>query len=105
MNKNREDLELFNGVAPLQNQVRDFRLEDKPGKQNFHQVMKKLFEPLVDTLEETSKELTKSMTETSKEGSKSKLNEKGSVILIDSGIKATYSVSLQLPSITQKKFN
>ena len=41
------------------------KLQDKLGKQNFHEDMKKLFEPVTKSLENTSENLTKSITETS----------------------------------------
>ena len=43
---NREDLQNLNELASLQDQVKAVRLQDKLGKQNFHEVMKKLFEPI-----------------------------------------------------------
>ena len=44
--KNREDLENLNELASLQDQVKTIRLQDKLGKQNFHNNMKKVFEPI-----------------------------------------------------------
>ena len=37
---NREDLEKSGELASLQNQVREVRLQDKLGKQNYHQNVK-----------------------------------------------------------------
>ena len=41
--KDREDLETLNELASLQNRVKTVRLQDKLGKQNFHEDMKKSF--------------------------------------------------------------
>ena len=40
--KDREDLEKLNELVWLQDQVKVVRLQDKLGKQNFHENMKKL---------------------------------------------------------------
>ena len=48
--KNREDLENLNELASLQDQVRAVSLQDKLGKQNFHEDMKKLFDLLLNHL-------------------------------------------------------
>ena len=48
--KDREDLENLNEAVSLQNQVKVVRLQDKLGKQNFHEDVTKVFEPLTDTL-------------------------------------------------------
>ena len=48
--KNREDLENSNELVSLENQVKVVRLQDKFGKQRFHQDMKKLFEPVTKSL-------------------------------------------------------
>ena len=57
--KNIEDLEKLEELASLQNQVKTGRLQDKLGEQNFHEVMKKLYEPLTDTIKNTSEKLKK----------------------------------------------
>ena len=44
--KDREDLENLEELVSLQNQVKVVRLQDKFGKQNFHEDMKKVFEPI-----------------------------------------------------------
>ena len=41
--KDRQDLEKLKELVSLQDQVKALRLQDKLGKQNFHQDMKKLF--------------------------------------------------------------
>ena len=49
--RNVEDLQNLNEAVSLQNQVKVVRLQDKLGKQNFHEDMTKVFETLTDTLE------------------------------------------------------
>ena len=44
--KDREDLENLEELVSLENQVKYLRLQDKLGQQNFHEDMKKLFEPI-----------------------------------------------------------
>ena len=65
--KGREDLEKLNELVSLQDQVKVVRLQDKLAKQNFHENMKKLYEPLTDTIKNTSENITKTITESSKE--------------------------------------
>ena len=64
---NREDLDKFEDLASLQDQVKVVRLQDKLGKQNFHEDMKKVFEPVTKSLENTSKNITTAIAEFSKE--------------------------------------
>ena len=64
-NKDREDLEKLSELVSLLNQVKAVRLQDKLGKQNFHEDMKKVFEPVTKSLENTSEKLTKAITESS----------------------------------------
>ena len=40
-NKNIEGLEKFNELVSLQNQVQEVRLQDKLGKQSFHEYIEK----------------------------------------------------------------
>ena len=63
--KDREDLENLNELVSLQDQVKTVRLQDKLGKHNFHEEMKKVFEPVTKSLENTSQDITKTITETS----------------------------------------
>ena len=76
--KDREDLEQLEELDSLQNQVNAVRLQDKPGKQNFHEVMSKTFETVTDKIKNTSEDLTKTMMLTSKENNKAleNLNDK-----------------------------
>ena len=63
--KNIEDLKDLNELVMLQDQVKALKLQDKLGKQNFHEDMKKIFEPVTKSLENTSQDKTKVITETS----------------------------------------
>ena len=94
--KGREDLENLNELVSLQHQVKTVKLQDKLGKQNFHEDMKKVFEPVTKTLENTSENLTKAITETSLENNQAIeiLNNKLLEIMNDRGILASYLLSL-----------
>ena len=61
----RKDLEILNELVLLQDQVKVVRLLDKLGKQNFHEDMKKIFEPVTKSLQNSSQDITKTITETS----------------------------------------
>ena len=90
--RNVEDLQNLNEAVSLQNQVKVDRLQDKLGKQNFHEDMTKVFEPLTDTLKKTSKNITKTITENSINNNKAieKLNEKILEMMNDKGMIAPY---------------
>ena len=47
-------MEELEELATLQNHVKKLRLQDKLGKQNFHEDLKKLFEQFTDTVEQTA---------------------------------------------------
>ena len=93
--KDREDLENLEELVSLQNQVKVVRLQDKLGKQNFHEDMKKVFEPVTKSLEITSQDITKAITETSIKNNQAieKLNNKLLEIMNDTGILASYLMS------------
>ena len=57
--KEREDLKNLNELVSLQDQVKVVRLQDKLGKQNFHEDMKTVFEPITKSLENTSQDMKK----------------------------------------------
>ena len=65
--ENRDDLENLNELVSLQKQIGELRLQDKKGKQNLHEHMKKVFEPITISIKDTSEILTRSMMITSKE--------------------------------------
>ena len=76
--KNREDLEKLKELDILKNQVKAVKLQDKLGKQNFHENIKKLYEPITDTIKDVSEKITKTSTENSNNNNKAieNLNEK-----------------------------
>ena len=90
--KDREDLEKLNEAVSLQNQVKVVRLQDKLGKQNFHEDKAKVFEPLTNTLKKTSENITKTFTENSINNNKAieNLNEKILELMNDKGLIAPY---------------
>ena len=92
--RNVEDIQNLNEAVSLQNQVKVVRLPDKLGKQNFHDDMEKVFEPLTDTLKKTSENISKTITETSiKNKAIENLNEKFLELLNDKGLIAPYLTS------------
>ena len=62
--EDREGLENLEELVSLENQVKAVRLQDKLGKQNFHEDMKKVFEPVTNTMKNTSKNLRKTISGT-----------------------------------------
>ena len=101
-----EDLKNLEELASLQKQVKAVTLQDKLGKQDFHEDMKKVFEPVAKSSKDVSEEVTKTITETSVinnlalEDSNNKLRE----ILIDTGKLATYLLS-PISNITNPENN
>ena len=93
--KDREDLENLNELVSLEDQVKVVRLQDKLGKQIFHEDMKKVFEPITKSLENTSQNITKTITESSIENNQAieNLNEKILELMNDKGLIAPYLAS------------
>ena len=93
--KNREDLENLEELASLKTQVEEFRLQDKLGKQNYHQDTNNLFEPLTDAIKGISGILTKTITETYNKYNKAIENLNGKVLDLtnDKGMIAPYLTS------------
>ena len=93
--KDREDLEKLNEAVSLQNQVKVVRLQNKLGEQNFHEDMKKVFEPVTKSLENTSENLTKAITENSITNNEAieNINNKLLEIMNDRGIITSYLIS------------
>ena len=93
--KDREDLENLEELVSLQDHVKVIRLQDKLGKQNFQEDMKKVFEPITKSLENTSENLTKAITESSIKNNQAieNVNNKLLEIMNDRGILATYLMS------------
>ena len=93
--RNVEDLQNLNEAVSLQNQVKVVRLQHKLGKQNFHEDMKKVFEPVTKSLENSAENLTKTITEPSIKNNEAigNLNNKLLEIMKDRGILASYLMS------------
>ena len=93
--RNIEDLQNLNEAVLLQNQLKVVRLQDKLGKQNVHQNMEEVFEPLTDTLKKNSENITKSITENSINNNKAieNLNEKILELMNDKGMIAPFLAS------------
>ena len=93
--KDREDLEKLEDLVSLQNQVKVVKLQDKLGEQNFHEDMKKVFEPVSKSLENTSEKLTNAITDSSIKNNQAieNINNKLLEIMNDRGILATYLMS------------
>ena len=93
--KNYDDLENLNELASLQNKVKVVKLQDKLGEQNFHEDMKKVFEPVTKSLENTSENITKTLTENSINNNKTieNLNEKILELMNNNGLIAPYLAS------------
>ena len=56
---NVEDLQKLNELVSLENQVKVVRLQDNLGKQNFHEDMRKVFQPMTNVIKNTSENITK----------------------------------------------
>ena len=93
--RNVEDLRNLNDAVSLQNQVKVVMLQDKLGKQNFHEDLTEVFEQLTNILEKTSQNITKTITESSINNNKaiSDLNEKNLELMDDRGILASHLMS------------
>ena len=76
--RNIEDLQNLKEADSLQNDVKVVRLQDKLGKQNFHEDLKEVFEPMTNAIKNTSENITKTITEASINNNKAieNLNEK-----------------------------
>ena len=92
---NIEDIQKLDEAVSLQNQVKVVRMQDKLGKQNFHENMKEVFKPVTKSLENTSENLTKAITESSIKNNKAieNLNNKLLEVVNDRGILASYLMS------------
>ena len=93
--RNVEDLKNLNEAVSLENQVKVVRLQNKLGKQNFHEDMKNVFEPVTKSIKDVSEEVTKTMTENSIKNNQAleNLNNKLLEIMNDRGILASYLMS------------
>ena len=52
-------------MVSLDSQVKETRLRDKLGQQKFHEVMRRVVEPVTKSIKDVSDEVTKALTETS----------------------------------------
>ena len=87
-------MEKLEELVFLENQVKVIRLQDELGRQNFHEDMKKVFEPVTKSMKDVSEEVTKTITETSNNTKAlENLNNKLLEILNDRGIIASYLLS------------
>ena len=104
--KNIEDLNDLEELSALRNHVEEVRLTDELGKQNFHEDMKKVFEPVTKSLEKTPHYITKTIVETSNNNSKAleNLNNKLLEMMNDRGILTRYLMS-PLSKITNTENN
>ena len=86
----------LNEIVSLQYHVKQLRSQDKLGKQNFDENMKKVLEPVTDTIKNTSEDLTKTMMLASQENNKELENSRDRLfaILNDMVIITFYSLSL-----------
>ena len=93
--RNVTDLQNLNEAVSLQKQVKVVKLQDKLCKQNFHEDMTKVFEPLTETLKKTSENITKTITETSDNNNKAieNLKEKILELMNDKGMIAPFLAS------------
>ena len=93
--RNVEDLKNLNESVSLQEQVKIVRLQDKLGKQNFHEDWKEVHEPVTKSLEKTSENITKAITESSIKNNEAigNLNNKLLEIMNDRGIITSYLMS------------
>ena len=86
--RNVEDFQNLNEAVSLQNQVKVVRLQGKLGKQNFHEELTEVFEPLANTIKKTSEKIANTITETSNKNNKavSESNEKNLEWMNDKGV-------------------
>ena len=94
--KNNDKLENLEQLVSLESQVKTVRLQDKLDKLNFHEDLKKVFEPVTKSLENSSQDITKTITGNSIKNNQAieNLNNKLPEIINDRGILAAYLVPL-----------
>ena len=83
-------METLEELISLESQVKTLRLQDKLGKQNFHEDMKKVFEPMTEVIKNTS-----SITQSSIKNNKAlqNMNEKFLELMNEKGMIAPYLAS------------
>ena len=95
--KNREYVEKLEKLGSLQKQVKAVRLQDKLGKQNSHESMKKVFGPVTKAIKDVSEDVTATMMVTSKENNKELENLNKELLEIKND-KSKLATSLMYPS-------
>ena len=90
--KNVEDLQKINELILLKDQVREIKLQNKLGEQNYHEDVKKIFRPMTDEIKNTSEKIAKTLTENSINNNKAieNLNEKILELMNDKGMIAPH---------------
>ena len=93
--QNVDDLQKLNESVSVESQVKAVRLQNKLGKQNFHEDMEKVFEPFTKSIKHVSEEVKKTMTGKSIKNIQAleKLNNKLLEKMNDRGIIASYLMS------------
>ena len=93
--RNVEDLQNLNEAVSLQNEVKVVILQDNLCKQNFHEDLEEVFEPITKSLVNTSENITKTISETSNKNNKaiSGLNEKVLELMDEKGLIAPFLAS------------
>ena len=93
--KDREDLQILEDLVSLKSQMKALRLQDKLGKQNFHEDIRKVYETVSNTMINTSEILTKTISGTYIINNKAieNLNEKVSELKNAKGMIAPYLAS------------
>ena len=93
--KDREDLQILEDLVSLKSQMKAVRLQDKLGKQNFHEDIRKVFETVSNTMINTSEILIKTISEPYINNKKAieNLNEKVSELKRAKGMIAPYLAS------------
>ena len=88
-------LENLEDLPSLHNLVKDVKIQYKSGKQNFHENINKVFEPVTDTMKNTSEDLIKTVMLTPKENNKAleSLNNKFSQLLNVRGLLGSHLLS------------
>ena len=89
--RNEEGLQKLNEAVSVQNQVKIVRLQDNLGKQNFHEDMTEVFEPITKSLEIIAKTITENSINNNK--AIENLNEKILELINEKGLIAPYLAS------------
>ena len=92
---NKEDLQKLDEAVSLQKQVREVRLQDKLGEQNYHEDAKKLIKSTTDAIKNTSEIITKTLTKNSINNNQAieNLNEKILELMNENGVISPYLAS------------